>query len=120
MNPAQNLPGLCEIWNMFNCCYFFLLIFLIIIPVPYSHFAYYVIANIYDYIYMTCSPLSAISTLLFFTIFSPFSMYLRSVSQIYLCILSLLFTAPNFSFCIVGFIILSYNLTLVFFHFVLL
>ena len=40
MKPAQNLPGLCEIWIMFKCCCFLQLIFLIKISIPYSHFLY--------------------------------------------------------------------------------
>lgn len=51
----------------------------------------------------------------FCTIFSPFSMYSWSVSQVYLWVVSL-FTASYFRFCIVDFIILSHNLILFSFY----
>lgn len=93
-------------------------IILIIIPISYAHFAYTMIANIYDGIIMICSLLSTISNLFFPLFFSPFSTYPGNVSQVYLCIVNLLFTASNFSFCLAG-IILSHNLILFSFNFAL-
>lgn len=55
----------------------------------------------------------------FCVIFSPFSMYSWSVSQVYLWVVCL-FTASYFSFCIVDFIILSHDLILFSFYLALL
>lgn len=95
-------------------------IILLLIPLSYAHFTYYIVINIYDSIFMISSSLCTIFTLLSVTIFSPLYMYSGSVSQVYLCIVRLLFTASNFSFCIVSFIILSHYLILVSFCFALL
>ena len=49
---------------MLNFSFFSLHITFIIIPVPWAYFVYYIIGNIYDYIFMICSPLPTIFTLL--------------------------------------------------------